>query len=86
MAAHASRDPLETSIKYRTIKHLGNGAFGSVVLAESSDGQQVAIKLLKRSAMNKYVETEILNHSMLWHPHVSIALVVCMARPVLAAG
>ena len=29
-----------------------------------------ATQLIKRGAMNKYVEAEILNHSRLWHPHV----------------
>ena len=66
-------DPLAGHAKYKTVGHLGAGAFGSVVLAETSqnDGGRFAIKLLKRSDVNKYVSAEILNHANLWHPHVS---------------
>lgn len=50
---------------------LGQGTFGFVQLAENvEDGQSVAIKFIKRTSLNKYVENEILNHSRLRHPHV----------------
>jgi hypothetical protein len=69
--ARAGADPLAGHSRYRTVGSLGAGAFGSVVLAENGEGQKHAVKLLKRSDVNKYVSAEILNHANLWHPHVS---------------
>jgi hypothetical protein len=64
-------DPLHGIANYRTNCIIGNGAFGSVVLAERTrDGAQVAIKLLKRASVNRFVQQEIENHCLLWHPHV----------------
>jgi serine/threonine protein kinase len=60
---------------------VGNGAFGSVLLAErTKDGARVAIKLLKRASVNKYVAWEIDNHCRLWHPHVrmSVQQLLCL--------
>jgi serine/threonine-protein kinase SRK2 len=50
--------------------YAGKGSFGFVQLAKNANGEMVAVKMLKRGDVNKYVEAEILNHSMLRHPHV----------------
>ncbi|KAJ9529711.1 hypothetical protein QJQ45_014440 [Haematococcus lacustris] len=67
-------DPLaETNGRYTKIQSLGKGSFGFVQLASSNNGktqEMVAVKLLKRGDVNKYVEGEIVNHSLLRHPHV----------------
>lgn len=57
--------------KFEFIKELGRGSFGSVVLAKNTrSGEQVAIKKMERAHLQRYVESEILNHSQLRHPHV----------------
>ncbi|WIA16599.1 hypothetical protein OEZ85_013266 [Tetradesmus obliquus] len=57
--------------KFEFIKELGRGSFGSVVLARNTKtGEQVAIKKMERAHLQRYVESEILNHSQLRHPHV----------------
>ncbi|KAF6263511.1 kinase-like domain-containing protein [Scenedesmus sp. NREL 46B-D3] len=57
--------------KFEFIKELGRGSFGAVVLARNTKtGEQVAIKKMERLHLQRYVESEILNHSQLRHPHV----------------
>eukprot|EP00879_Flechtneria_rotunda_P000411 GHRR01000505.1.p1 GENE.GHRR01000505.1~~GHRR01000505.1.p1 ORF type:complete len:321 (+),score=76.98 GHRR01000505.1:171-1133(+) len=57
--------------KYQFIRELGRGAFGAVDLAKNTKtGEQVAIKKMERVHVQRYVESEILNHSQLRHPHV----------------
>lgn len=64
-------DPLRESQKYERLQSLGKGSFGYVLLAKNRvTGELAAIKFLKRSEINKYVEGEIVNHSLLRHPHV----------------
>jgi serine/threonine-protein kinase SRK2 len=60
----------ETNGRYEKVQNLGQGSFGFVQLGRSSNSELYAIKFLKRGAINKYVEAEILNHSKLRHPHV----------------
>ena len=64
-------DMLGESRKYEKIQVLGRGTFGCVYLARNVETQElVAIKMLPRGEVNKYVEAEIVNHSLLRHPHV----------------
>ncbi|GFH10705.1 protein kinase domain-containing protein [Haematococcus lacustris] len=81
-------DPLaETNGRYTKIQSLGKGSFGFVQLASSNNGktqEMVAVKLLKRGDVNKYVEGEIVNHSLLRHPHViQVGTLTYMAPEVL---
>lgn len=56
------------------IRDLNQGTFGFVQLAwdkRCTPPQQVAVKFMERGdKINKYVESEILNHRMLLHPHI----------------
>eukprot|EP00210_Caulerpa_lentillifera_P008396 g8008.t1 len=60
--------------RYEKIRDLNQGTFGFVQLAwdkRCSPPQQVAVKFMERGdKINKYVESEILNHRMLLHPHI----------------
>jgi serine/threonine-protein kinase SRK2 len=57
--------------KFEFVRELGRGSFGAVVLARNTrTGEQVAIKKMERAHLQRYVESEILNHSQLRHPHV----------------
>lgn len=63
------------SSKYGLIENgmLGEGAFGVVQKAQvKASGELVAIKFLKRDNVkqNKYIESELINHLQLRHPHV----------------
>jgi hypothetical protein len=50
---------------------LGTGAFGAVKLVHDAKTKKLlAMKCLKRRNINKYLEAEIVNHSLLRHPHV----------------
>lgn len=70
-AAMLDPDPLqETGGRYCKIQTLGKGSFGFVQLARNANQEMVAVKMLKRGDVNKYVEAEIVNHSLLRHPHV----------------
>ncbi|KAG1679770.1 hypothetical protein FOA52_012681 [Chlamydomonas sp. UWO 241] len=60
----------EPGVRYEKVQALGQGSFGFVQLAKNQNGERAAIKFLKRGAINKYTEAEILNHSLLRHPHV----------------
>eukprot|EP00879_Flechtneria_rotunda_P000659 GHRR01000773.1.p1 GENE.GHRR01000773.1~~GHRR01000773.1.p1 ORF type:complete len:322 (+),score=72.14 GHRR01000773.1:281-1246(+) len=58
---------------YRGLGILGYGSFGTVILAESiPEGTLVAVKRLRRTQIQdaKYVEAELLSHSMLQHPNI----------------
>eukprot|EP00775_Hariotina_reticulata_P011453 gene11453-11599_t len=65
-------DPLqEGNGKYVKLHTLGKGSFGFVLQARNTETQEVvAIKLLPRAEVNKYVEAEIVNHSLMRHPHI----------------
>lgn len=53
------------------LQTLGTGAFGSVKLVHDVKTRKLlAMKCLKRRNINKYLEAEIVNHSLLRHPHV----------------
>lgn len=58
--------------KYVFVQEVGKGSFGCVVLAKNTEtGELVAIKKMEREFLQgRYVESEILNHSILRHPHV----------------
>ncbi|GFH16690.1 protein kinase domain-containing protein [Haematococcus lacustris] len=61
-------DPMSRFVSIETI---GTGAFGSVKLVhEVHTKKMLAMKCLKRRNINKYLEAEIVNHSMLRHPHI----------------
>lgn len=65
------RDPLQGHPYYVTEKFLGEGSFGFVLLARhAKTNEQFAVKFLRRGDVNKYVDSEIINHSLLQHPHV----------------
>lgn len=58
---------------YKTVKKLGEGAFAEVFLAENKEtGQQVACKIIDRSAMEspKHLWNELKIQHMLDHPHI----------------
>lgn len=50
MATPPTTDPLAGNTRYRTVRHLNQGAFGFVVLAEElgGDKEKWAIKFLER--------------------------------------
>lgn len=57
--------------RFRLESHLGSGAFGAVQLVRDvTSGRQLAVKCIKRIHASKYLEEEILNHSLLRHPHI----------------
>mmetsp|Transcript_40234 Transcript_40234/g.89327 ORF Transcript_40234/g.89327 Transcript_40234/m.89327 type:complete len:381 (-) Transcript_40234:812-1954(-) len=73
MALQESLEPnplAEVAARYEKVHTLGKGSFGFVQLGKATNGELAAIKFLKRGATNKYTEAEILNHSLLRHPHV----------------
>lgn len=51
---------------------MGAGTFGVVLAAiDKTTGQKVAIKFMKRGeSITRHVERELVNHSVLKHPHV----------------
>ncbi|KAF6257324.1 kinase-like domain-containing protein [Scenedesmus sp. NREL 46B-D3] len=68
---------LNESGHFQHLQTLGKGSFGYVVRASRSTagstqgaGETLAIKLLPRAEVTKYVEAEIVNHSLMRHPHV----------------
>lgn len=64
-------DPLQHNRTYTTIRSLGRGYFGKVLLAKHKDTDElVAITLVRHRQVNNYVEATIINHSMLRHPFV----------------
>lgn len=59
----AEPDPMRETGRYERVQSLGKGAFGFVQLGRNlQNGELAAIKFLKRGDVNKYVESEILNH------------------------
>eukprot|EP00798_Chlamydomonas_sp_ICE-L_P007922 gene7922-1135_t len=57
--------------RFEHLKMLGSGSFGFVRLVKDAQtGKMFAMKCLQRKQINKYVEAEIVNHSVLRHPHV----------------
>ncbi|GAX72676.1 hypothetical protein CEUSTIGMA_g132.t1 [Chlamydomonas eustigma] len=72
MAPQLQRDPLEGNQKYQKIQSLSSGAFGFVHLYRNNlTGEPTAIKFLERGEeVTRYVESEVLNHRILRHPHV----------------
>ncbi|GBF95923.1 sulfur stress regulator [Raphidocelis subcapitata] len=63
---------LDDSRRYELLQELGQGAFGSVMLAKDTlTGELVAIKSVERDFLSRRcVRDEILNHASLHHPHV----------------
>uniref|UniRef100_A0A383W2H5 Protein kinase domain-containing protein n=1 Tax=Tetradesmus obliquus TaxID=3088 RepID=A0A383W2H5_TETOB len=68
---------LNESGYFQHLETLGKGSFGYVVRAcrrtadsTQGGGEALAIKLLPRAEVTKYVEAEIVNHSLMRHPHV----------------
>lgn len=78
----SGRSFVEARPRYQHVKDIGEGAFGCVFLAKDVEtGQLVAIKEMERDFVSKYAESEIINHSMLRHPHV-----VCFREVFLSKG
>ena len=75
-ADQGDSNPLAGSLwcqEFRVLQRLSSGAYGFVWLClEVKTGQQVAIKFIsrERNKIDKNVEREIINHSMLEHPHI----------------
>lgn len=64
-------DPLDTGGRFEEVRALGSGAFGVVLLVrEVSTQTMLAMKVLKRREVDTHVVNEIINHSLLRHPHV----------------
>jgi serine/threonine-protein kinase SRK2 len=64
-------NPIVDNPRYQKLHTLGKGSFGSVLLArDDATAEMAAVKSIRRSEVNKYVESEIMNHSLLCHPHV----------------
>ncbi len=62
-AAVNDPDPLKETGRYEKIQSLGKGAFGFVQLGRNLQTKELAaVKFLKRGDVNKYVESEIVNH------------------------
>ena len=77
MPAHNSDpDPLagsEWKKQFFTDKHLSSGAYGCVWRCDDiTTGEKVAVKFIsrERNKIDRNVEREIINHSMLEHPHI----------------
>lgn len=61
-------------MRLQVIQSLGSGSFGTVRLVKDVAAEKLlAMKVLNRRDASKYVEAEIVNHSLLRHPHVSRA-------------
>ncbi|MEW5307947.1 MAG: hypothetical protein WDW36_010314 [Sanguina aurantia] len=72
----AASSPLQGHPHYEKIKELSSGSFGFVQMARclrssASDDSVVAIKFIERSSASpRYMQSEVLNHRLLRHPHV----------------
>ena len=75
-AEPSDQDPLAGSDwnrQFRTDKHLKSGAYGCVWRCDDlAANEKVAIKFISRARnrIDRNVEREIINHSMLEHPHI----------------
>lgn len=75
-ADHSDQNPLAGSLwcrEFRALNQLSAGAYGFVWRCLEEDNlQEIAIKFIARdrSKIDKNVEREIINHSMLLHPHI----------------
>eukprot|EP00198_Chlamydomonas_reinhardtii_P010066 XP_001699403.1 ser/thr kinase [Chlamydomonas reinhardtii] len=57
--------------RFQVIQSLGSGSFGTVRLVKDVAAEKLlAMKVLNRRDASKYVEAEIVNHSLLRHPHI----------------
>jgi serine/threonine protein kinase len=57
--------------RYKEMKYLGEGSFGTVVLAKSlTTGREYAIKRVALAGLSPRILDEILNQKRLLHPHV----------------
>jgi serine/threonine-protein kinase SRK2 len=65
-------DPLLSSVSYHTVGVIARGSSGLVLLATHVlTSTQVAVKVLPAGrALDKYLQTEVLNHRLLRHPHI----------------
>ena len=67
------KDPIAPERRYRVSDKLGEGAFGVVYLAEDTSPNQrrmVAIKYIKRTDVDRYVERELRHLCRMRHPHI----------------
>ncbi|GIL83946.1 hypothetical protein Vretimale_10959 [Volvox reticuliferus] len=56
---------------FQIVNALGSGSFGTVRLVKDiNTDKHLAMKILNRRDASKYVEDEIVNHSLLRHPHI----------------
>lgn len=75
-ADHSDQNPLAGSLwcrEFRALNQLSAGAYGFVWRClEEKNLQEIAIKFIARdrSKIDRNVEREIINHSMLLHPHI----------------
>lgn len=62
------------SDRFTFIRNLEAGELGFLQLYDTveAEPQQVAVKFLKRSCVNKYIEDKIVAHSLLKHKHIII--------------
>eukprot|EP01025_Chloroclados_australasicus_P045338 TRINITY_DN4959_c0_g1_i1.p1 TRINITY_DN4959_c0_g1~~TRINITY_DN4959_c0_g1_i1.p1 ORF type:complete len:397 (-),score=39.02 TRINITY_DN4959_c0_g1_i1:296-1438(-) len=65
-------NPIENHPRYKKVKLVNSGSFGAVIQAfDSERNKNVAIKFIERGdKVTKNVEREVLNHSVLRHPHI----------------
>lgn len=68
---HMPNMDVDTGGRFEMIRALGAGAFGEVKLVrEVSTQTMLAMKVLKRRDVDTHEVNEIINHSLLRHPHV----------------
>jgi len=65
--------PVAPEQRYRVLNKVGEGAFGVVHVAEdtlSETRRKVAIKYIKRTEVDRYVERELRHICRISHPHI----------------
>lgn len=72
------QDPAAAPKRYRTLKSVGSGAFGTVYLAESPRGGRVAVKVMREEDSHEAREAELLGRVR--HPCV-VPLLDCFEAP-----